>query len=174
MGTKRITRLTPEQTEWRAISSHPGYEVSESGDVRSRLPWRGTPVPRVVSQVVRPDGRFEVALHTPRPRLRRKVHQLVAEAFIGPRPEGQQTRHLDGNHQNNRLSNLAYGTPSQNRQDQMQHGTHHQVLKTECPKGHPYNEANTHINSNGHRICKACRTISNRSRAVEKREMQDA
>ena len=43
-----------------------------------------------------------------------KVPRLVAEAFIGKRPDGMEIRHLDGNPQNNRIENLAYGTHSQN------------------------------------------------------------
>lgn len=42
------------------------------------------------------------------------VHSLVATAFWGPRPEGQEVRHLDGNPKNNRADNLAYGTRTEN------------------------------------------------------------
>lgn len=42
------------------------------------------------------------------------VHKLVALAFLGPRPEGHDVRHLDGNPQNNRADNLAYGTRAEN------------------------------------------------------------
>lgn len=42
------------------------------------------------------------------------VHQLVAMTFHGPRPEGQEVRHLDGDPQNNRADNLAYGTRTEN------------------------------------------------------------
>lgn len=45
---------------------------------------------------------------------RHYVHALVAAAFIGPRPEGHQINHKDGNKRNNRLSNLEYTTPHQN------------------------------------------------------------
>src|SRR5213596_1074117 len=41
------------------------------------------------------------------------VHQLVALAFLGPRPEKQEVRHLDGNPLNNHLTNLAHGTRRQ-------------------------------------------------------------
>lgn len=51
------------------------------------------------------------------------VHHLVAEAFIGPRPENLEIRHLDGNRQNNRVDNLAYGTKSENCADSAKHGT---------------------------------------------------
>ena len=36
------------------------------------------------------------------------VHQLVAEAFIGPCPRGQKVVHLNGIFSDNRLVNLAY------------------------------------------------------------------
>jgi hypothetical protein len=45
-----------------------------------------------------------------------QVHQQVALAFIGP-AEGRQVRHLDGNRLNNKLENLAYGTPRENQND---------------------------------------------------------
>lgn len=53
-----------------------------------------------------------------------RVHQLVAEAFIGTCPKGMQARHLDGNRMNPCLSNLEYGTATQNEADKKQHGTH--------------------------------------------------
>ena len=37
-----------------------------------------------------------------------RVHQLVAAAFIGPRPPGLVVIHLDGDHENNMVNNLAY------------------------------------------------------------------
>jgi hypothetical protein len=51
------------------------------------------------------------------------VHRLVLEAFRGPCPAGQQCRHLDGNPANNRLDNLAWGTPKQDAADKIIHGT---------------------------------------------------
>jgi len=42
------------------------------------------------------------------------VHLLVLIAFVGPRPEGLQGRHLDDDKSNNRLSNLEWGTASRN------------------------------------------------------------
>jgi len=48
------------------------------------------------------------------------VHELVMLAFDGPRPklDGEcQIRHLDGQHLNNVLSNLKYGTARENAAD---------------------------------------------------------
>ena len=57
------------------------------------------------------------------------VHTLVLEAFIGPRPDGQESRHLDGNRINAASSNLRWGTRSQNAQDKRRHGTYHEGEK---------------------------------------------
>lgn len=53
----------------------------------------------------------------------RKVHVLVAQAFLGPCPNGFLVRHLDGNPKNNCIHNLAYGTPRENNLDKARHGT---------------------------------------------------
>lgn len=147
------------QEQWRPIPGHEGrYDVSDQGQVRSWLPWRGEPVPRLLTHCPDERGypRVRMAGKTPR------VHQLVAAAFLGPRPDGQEVRHLDGDETNPRLSNLAYGTPSQNNRDRVTHGTHPSAAKTECPYGHPYDAANTYIQSKGSRGCRTCRTAYNR------------
>lgn len=51
------------------------------------------------------------------------VHQLVADAFLGPRPSPlHQVRHLDGNPANNCASNLAWGLVAENAADRLRHG----------------------------------------------------
>jgi hypothetical protein len=49
------------------------------------------------------------------------VHKLVLTAFRGPRQEGQECRHLDGNVENNHLSNLKWGSYWENRGDWHKH-----------------------------------------------------
>jgi hypothetical protein len=51
----------------------------------------------------------------------RPVHQLILETFVGIRPEGYHTRHLNGDKMDNRLSNLCWGTASENREDTVRH-----------------------------------------------------
>jgi hypothetical protein len=51
------------------------------------------------------------------------VHRVVLEAFIGPCPDGHEARHIDGNKRNNKLWNLAWGTPAENAADRIRHGT---------------------------------------------------
>jgi hypothetical protein len=53
----------------------------------------------------------------------RLVHHLVAEAFIGPRPEIMECCHNDGDCTNNSASNLRYDTKISNERDKVKHGT---------------------------------------------------
>jgi hypothetical protein len=54
----------------------------------------------------------------------RYVHRLVLEAFVGPCPKGMQSRHFpDKDTSNNALTNLQWGTPKQNQDDRITHGT---------------------------------------------------
>lgn len=55
----------------------------------------------------------------------RTVHSLVADAFLGPCPKGQLVRHADDVRTNPRLSNLSYGTPTQNIEDAIANGGWH-------------------------------------------------
>ncbi len=106
------------------------YEVSDLGRVRSlerlvetsdgRLhPVRG----RVLNPSRRAGGYRYVNLKRPGVCEKRSVHLLVLLAHVGPRPDGQETRHLDGNPENNRLDNLKYGTRVENAADKVRHGT---------------------------------------------------
>jgi hypothetical protein len=118
-----------DQEEWRDVIGAAGYRVSNSGCVISfwhrTKPFPGATFdkwrwainldapPRVMSAKCR-DGYSVVSMRRHGKFKMEFVHLLVLEAFIGPRPEGLQGRHLNDDKSNNRLSNLAWGTPSQN------------------------------------------------------------
>lgn len=55
--------------------------------------------------------------------ITRYVHRLVLEAFVGFSEPGHECRHGDRDTTNNRLSNLSWGTRSQNAEDRRKHGT---------------------------------------------------
>ena len=90
----------------------------------------------------------------------RTVHSLVAEAFIGPCPEGMEVRHRNGDQTNSRLSNLTYGTHADNMQDAIRHGTNPHSAQTHCKNDHPFSNANTGTGKRGDghtfRVCRAC------------------
>lgn len=106
---------------WRDIPGHEGrYQASNLGRIRSldrrvNICHGATRLMR--GRVLRPAGQksdphLRVTLsHGGHGVL---VHRLVAAAFLGPCPEGQEVRHLDGNPLNNHVENLAYGTRREN------------------------------------------------------------
>ena len=99
------------------------YEVSDHGRVRC-LPRKWVPKARILKVVHSPGKYPQVGLfNRPKRTLTRMVHQLVAEAFIGPCPDGMEICHLDGDRSNNRLDNLRYDTRKNNHADKWKHGT---------------------------------------------------
>lgn len=101
--------MEPTHEEWRAVARDPRYEVSNLGRVR-----RGDRVLKFGGSRYRHIGIGKVSAY---------VHHLVAEAFIGPRPEGHEVAHRDGDHWHNHVSNLAYLTPQENGADKVRHRT---------------------------------------------------
>jgi hypothetical protein len=114
--------------EWRP-THHPHYEVSDLGRVRSHAPQGGNvrngqptypKVPRVLKPGRASNGYWTVSFG--RGHGSQCVHVLVAAAFLGPCPAGQEVRHKDDDRQNARADNLEYGTRGQNIQDMLQRG----------------------------------------------------
>lgn len=170
--------MDDSEERWLPIPGYLGYDVSDQGRVRS---WRKigrpfpayrlTDAPRMLHP--RPSKRGYLVVSGGRGTV--VVHKLVMLAFVGPRPDGMETRHLNGDRLDNRLSNLAYGTSSENTQDTLRHGRHyagrrtHKVrhkVRTACFRGHPYTEANTLYPPSGGRQCRTC----NRERARRNRQ----
>lgn len=52
------------------------------------------------------------------------VHTLVLEAFAGPRPDGMEGCHYDGNSLNNSISNLRWDTHLENNRDRKRIGNY--------------------------------------------------
>ncbi|TIU71779.1 MAG: HNH endonuclease [Mesorhizobium sp.] len=111
--------------EWRISPSFPAYEVSENGDVRRcARGLRGGAVGKVMKAYVRADGYRMYILRRDNKSFHRKAHQLVAEAFVGPKPFPEaEVRHWDGTRTNDHFSNLLWGTRAENRADAVRHGT---------------------------------------------------
>ena len=104
------------------------YVVTESGTVISR--WRRTSNGAIRHTPIelrptthRRTGHRRVVLYSEAGRrCSLYVHVLVAEAWVGPRPDWTELiRHLDGNPANNSAENLTYGTHVENCVDRAHH-----------------------------------------------------
>lgn len=130
---------TTKSVEYRPISGFPGYRVGNDGSVWSckvgRMGLLGDTWKRL-KQAVSKRGVCHVVLCQMVPSLRhekrgtkcknRRVHVIVLEAFVGPKPLGPtkfECCHNDGNPSNNTLCNLRWDTPSRNTADKVKHGT---------------------------------------------------
>ena len=144
---------------WLPVPGYEGfYEVSDLGQVKSLPRWtaKGLKGGRILKGTPAASGHLAVVLSKHGNMRRRMVHQLVAEAFIGPRPAGLETRHWNDVPGDNRLLNLCYGTRKENIADMIRNGHNYYSNRTHCPKKHPYDEANTYWTPTGHRDCRAC------------------
>jgi len=123
---------------WKPVLGWEGlYEISNWGRVRScsRMAFAGRAGTRLykgrfISSFTR-QGRYFVNLFDADKRATCTVHRLVLEAFVSPRPEGKECRHLDGNPANNKLENLTWGTKLENEADKFLHGTANRVPLTD-------------------------------------------
>ena len=109
--------------EWRLIPGYGArYSVSDFGRVRANTGIRS---PMILANFLQTRKKYRrVNLYHPITGKIRQwgVHQLVALAFIGPVPDGQEVNHKDTNHANNRFDNLEYVTPLQNMEHAVENG----------------------------------------------------
>jgi len=104
---------------WRDIVGWEGlYEVSDVGRVRNARTGH--------VKKISPHKTLGYAFFTMKAAGRKQktttVHAEMARAFIGPRPDGCEVLHRDGDRMGNRLGNLRYGTRAENVKDTIRHG----------------------------------------------------
>lgn len=118
---------------WKPIVNFEGlYEVSNLGRVRSldhivkqRNRWREMDV-HYKGRVLTPrhGERHYPTLTLSKGKLKavRTVHSLVADTFLGSRPDGMMVCHRDGGRTDASEANLYYGTALENSADALRHG----------------------------------------------------
>lgn len=111
--------------EWRLVVEHPDFRVSNLGRLESKLSgqWKPRKLKRV-NKGQNHGGRvylgFNVPVHgekLPSGTYKKRtllIHVEILKAFVGPRPPGMHGLHLDDDRDNNALSNLKWGTASEN------------------------------------------------------------
>jgi hypothetical protein len=103
--------------EWRLIEGYEDYSVSNTGQVWS------IKSKRYLSQCNR-KGYLSVKLTHKNKGKSFSSHKLVAEAFLGKKPEGCIINHKDFNKQNNNASNLEFITQKENIRHAVRGGVH--------------------------------------------------
>ncbi len=109
--------------EYRDVAGFVGYKIDSDGNLWSC--WRGP----LLSDEWK---KLKPCIHQKRTAARtyhcfrlwrngkphtKLAHRIVLEAFVGPRPAGHESRHIDGNPLNNARSNLCWGTHAENTAD---------------------------------------------------------
>ena len=101
---------------WKAIPAAPAYAVSNYGRIKRILPWKqrpNQPIGLRKTYRYKTGYAFVVLSHNGQQKTYR-IHQLVAELFIGVRPVGFVINHKNCNKGDDCVKNLEYVTPKQN------------------------------------------------------------
>lgn len=111
---------------WKDIPGYEGeYQASNLGRIKSLErktrginPYTHKPFLRTVPERILKPGRYSKTSHVS-VILRhggqgKPVHQLIMRTFVGEPPEGMEVLHINGNPTDNRLSNLRYGSRTEN------------------------------------------------------------
>lgn len=149
---------------WRPAYGQDGYEVSDLGNVRSvdrTITMRNGVCRTIKGKRLSPgvgsgpQDRAHVSLGRG---VSKNIHTLVAEAFIGPRPDGFDVCHNNGDRFDNRPGNLRYDSHSNNQKDMVRHGTCHTSNRLRCLRGHLLKSPNLVASKkkNGRRECLSC------------------
>lgn len=106
-----------------------GWEAGDDGSIRTRWVVRQTWRAGKTWHLTGRWRRYRYAPPVPKGYCfvcfegeRYKVHHLILEAFVGPRPPGLHALHGDDDRANNRLDNLRWGSRSENIREAVRNG----------------------------------------------------
>src|SRR4051812_18470207 len=98
MADQETFAFEDDLERWRPIDAWPGYEVSDLGRVMSYWGAGGKtqgqrsvgPTGKIIGGYIEQSGHTSVLLYrnSSKEKRRVKIHTLVLEAFVGPRPRG--------------------------------------------------------------------------------------
>ena len=93
--------------EWKNIEGFNGYQVSNEGKVKS-LNYNHTKKERILKSEKDKDGYLQVVLYKNGKPVMKKVHRLVAQAFLENPQNLPQVNHKDECKTNNSVDNLEF------------------------------------------------------------------
>ena len=112
MSTKKNSNL---EVEFRKIPSLQFlYEVSEDGRIVRNVKSKH----HLVFEQDR-GGYYRIGVNIKGKHIHKFVHSLVAECWLGPKPEDLETDHIDRNRKNNHYKNLRYVTREENHKNRV-------------------------------------------------------
>lgn len=109
----------------KTIPGFPDYAITKGGQVWSK-PRKGSGCfekGKWLKSGKTKNGYFIVCLCKNKKTYSKYVHRLVLKTYLKKRTGNVECCHNDGNKQNNDLSNLRWGTHSENIMDAVKHGT---------------------------------------------------
>jgi len=99
---------------WKKIPNFDRYECSSDGEIRS-LNYKNSGKIKILKPALSDDGYFKTVLLRNDGKYKTiTVHRMITLSFLGKRQKGKEVNHVDGNKQNNHISNLEYVTRSEN------------------------------------------------------------
>ena len=100
--------------EWKDIKGYEHkYQISNYGNVKS-LDYHRTGESKLLSPVLKKTGYYQVNLYLNGQYCSKRIHKLVAEAFLENPDNLPVVNHIDGDKTNNHVSNLEWCTISHN------------------------------------------------------------
>jgi hypothetical protein len=107
-----FAKLKMEQ--WAVVHGYRAYKVSTHGNVMRVAGSRGCRADRLLKAAINSNGYHCVTLYDDAGQHKMLVHRLVALAFIANPDSLKCVDHVDGNPQNNHVSNLRFCTHQMN------------------------------------------------------------
>lgn len=104
--------------QWKIIVGYPDYQVSDMGRVKSTKKGE-----RILKPFIDRYGYCWVSFSGDSKKVNARITSLVADAWIGPLPDGLERAHDNGDSTDNRVVNIRYKTPTENNRDRIRHGT---------------------------------------------------
>lgn len=160
-----------EIPEWGRLEDFPDYLIHRDGFVYSYLTHK------ILAPGSTRGGYETVGLSSDGKVHQWRVNRLVCFAFHGEPPTDKPfALHSNGEHTDNRACNLRWGSPKENMEDAIRHGTHTSVAhrRTHCPQGHPYDRDNTITLKNGARRCRTCKKADTLNRMERSHELPES
>jgi len=113
---------------WKPIKDFDGYFISNFGRVKNS---KG----KILKYYVQNSGYQVIKLHKNKKGHHKLIHRLVAETFIDNPNNKPEVNHKDGNKQNNKVENLEWVTPSENRKHAIELGLYDKIFTIKSSLG---------------------------------------